>query len=116
MIEPELPKIMDAFVDRMANDFIIGFLFVGVDLVRVKKHEGELARRHLFGKGRYQGRPLGPLHRGLRINRGQFRRRLAILRVVLKEHGVGEEQINAWIEHDQALEPVITDGTDCTHP
>lgn len=114
MNESELDAMIAVFVDRMAADRIIGFRFEGKDLDRVKRHEAELARKHLYGTGSYTGRPIGPLHREQRINAGQFRRRLAILRTVLTERGVDEAFIARWVAHDQALERVITDGTDCT--
>lgn len=109
----DLPHLIDVFVDRLASDLIIGFRFEGKDLDRVKRHELELARRHLTGQGTYQGRPIGPLHRAMKINAGQFRRRLAILRTVLAEEGVSDEVIARWVAHDEALERAITDGTDC---
>lgn len=109
----DLPHLIDVFVDRMAADLIIGFRFEGKDLERVKRHELELARKHLTGEGSYAGRPIGPLHRAMKINAGQFRRRLAILRTVLREQGVDDEVIERWVAHDQALERAITDGTDC---
>ncbi|MCB9676814.1 MAG: hypothetical protein H6737_16985 [Alphaproteobacteria bacterium] len=116
MDEALLERVVDVFVDRMFDDFVIGFRFDGKDRVRVKRHEFELARKHVLGTGSYTGRPIGPLHRAMRINAGQFRRRLAILRTVLREHGVEDGIIDAWIEHDRKLEPVLTDGTDCVPP
>ena len=111
-----LETVVHRFVDRMFDDFVIGFRFEGKDRDRVKRHELELARKHVLGKGTYTGRPIGPLHRAMRINAGQFRRRLAILRTVLREHDVEEAVISAWIAHDRKLEPVLTDGTDCLPP
>lgn len=108
-----LPHLIDRFVDRMFDDLIIGFRFAGTDRARIKRHELELARKHLLGEGTYTGRPIGPLHRRQRINRGQFARRLAILRTVLTEEGVDEAVIAGWIDHDRRLEPALTDGTDC---
>jgi hemoglobin len=105
--------IIDAFVARMAGDAIIGFLFDGKDLVRVAKHELELSSVHLGGPSGYTGRGIVSLHRPMRINAGQFRRRLAILRTVLAEHGASDEVIARWVAHDRQLEQVITDGTDC---
>lgn len=102
-----------AFVDRMFDDWIIGFLFAGKDRERIVRHEAEHASRVLGGPTRYTGRPLGATHGPLGINRGQFRRRLAILRTVLAERGVPEEVVGRWLAHDQRLERVITDGTDC---
>lgn len=111
--EDGLRRVIDAFVDRMFADFIIGFLFEGKDRDRIKRHEFELAAQHLGGPFRYAGRPVAPTHRPLRINKGQFRRRLALLRTVAREHGVPDDVIERWLAHDRALERTITDGTDC---
>lgn len=102
-----------AFVSRFAGDFIIGYLFEGRDLERVIRHEVEHAIEHLGGPRRYTGRPLATLHRPLRINRGHFRRRLAIVRTVLAERGVEPEIIERWIQAEARLEAAIVDGTDC---
>ncbi|MEZ4319759.1 MAG: hypothetical protein R3F61_19750 [Myxococcota bacterium] len=116
MDEPTLAAVVETFVDRMFRDLIIGFRFDGKDQARVTAHELELARKHVLGTGSYTGRPIGPLHRAMRINAGQFRRRLALLRTVLEEHQVDPAVIAAWIEHDRKLEPALTDGTDCILP
>ncbi|MCB9665527.1 MAG: group 1 truncated hemoglobin [Alphaproteobacteria bacterium] len=105
--------IVDAFVARVHADFVVGFLFEGRDLARIAQHELELASGHLGGPLRYAGRPLGQVHRPLRINGGQFRRRMAILARVLEERGVPEETAARWLAHDRKLERVVTDGTDC---
>ncbi len=108
-----LDRVIDAFVRRMAADDIIGFFFQGRDLDRVVTHEREHAARVLGGDVPYTGRPLVPLHKGLRINAGQFRRRLALLRLVAREHGVDEAILEAWLDADRRLQAHITDGTDC---
>jgi truncated hemoglobin YjbI len=105
-----------ALVARFASDFIIGYLFEGRDLERVIRHEVEHAVEHLGGPRRYTGRPLALAHRPLRINRGHFRRRLAILRTVLGERGVDPEIIDRWIAAEARLEAAIVDGTDCAPP
>lgn len=112
----QVEALMEAFIARMRDDFIVGYLFEGVDLARIVQHEAQLATAHLGGTARYTGRPIGAVHRPLRINRGHFRRRLAILRTVLSEHDLADDVIDRWIAHDRALEPVITDGTDCVPP
>ena len=108
-----LRTLIERFVDWMFDDFIIGFLFMGRDRERIVRHEVEHASRVLGGPPAYTGRPLGRTHGPLRINRGHFRRRLAILRTVLQEGGVDDDVIARWIAHDERLEKVITDGTDC---
>jgi len=112
--EEGLRTVLDDFVHRMAADFIIGWLFEGRDLQRIVRHEVAFAAAHLGGPRAYEGRPLGAVHQPLRLNRGMFDRRLALLRTVLAEHRVPAEVIDRWIAHDRRLEPVITDGTDCT--
>ncbi len=114
--EARLGAILDDFVDRMASDFIIGWLFEGRDLARIKTHELGFAKAHLGGGGRYEGRPLGRVHQPLAIHRGMFHRRLALLATVLRDHGVADAVIERWLSHDRKLEPVISDGTDCAPP
>ncbi len=111
--EPGIARLMDRFVDRVAADWVIGFLFTGRDLDRIKHHEAALAVQHRGGPAAYAGRPLRAVHAPLRINRGHFRRRLALLRTVLAEEGVSSDIIDRWIRHEQRLEAAIVDGTDC---
>lgn len=108
-----LREVVAAFVRRMADDFVIGFRFEGKDLDRIAHHEHELAAAHLGGPREYGGRSLAAAHRPMRINRGQFHRRLAILRTVLREHGVPDDVIARWIAHDEALIDVVADQRDC---
>ena len=111
--EAGLRRVVEAFVDRFYDDFIIGFLFVGRDKAKIARHEAELAAAHLGGPRRYAGRPLGEAHGPLKINRGHFRRRLAILEHVLREQGVPEDVIARWVAHDRRLERIVTTGVDC---
>lgn len=111
--DERLGPLVRAFVDRMAGDFVIGFRFEGKDLDRIAFHEAQLAAAHLGGPRAYSGRSIGEVHLPMRINRGQFRRRLAVLKTVLHENAVPEDLIERWIAHDAALEPVIADPTDC---
>ncbi len=109
-------RILDAFVRRAASDFIIGFFFQGRDLERIARHEAELVIERFGGGPAYRGRPLDRVHRPLRINRGHFRRRLAILQRVLEEHGVPEDIARRWIEEERSLAPLVTNDQDCTGP
>ena len=111
--EKRLASLVERLVQAFAADFVIGFLFEGKDLDRVARHELELARAHLGGPAAYGGRPIGAVHGPLRINRGHFRRRLAIVRHVLTEEGVPGHIIDDWLAHDARLESVVTTGEDC---
>ncbi|MEZ4241783.1 MAG: tetratricopeptide repeat protein [Myxococcota bacterium] len=114
--EAAVEALVARFVRRMAADFVIGFQFQGKDLDRIAHHEAELALAHLGGRRHYGGRSLGEVHAPLRINRGQFRRRLAVLRATLEDEGVPSDVIERWIAHDQALEGAIAGPTDCLAP
>lgn len=107
---------INAFVDRMFADWVIGFVFDGKDRDRIVHLEAQHAAAVLGGPKRYEGRSLAVAHRPLRINRGQFRRRLALLQTVLRERGVDPAIIERWVAIDSQLEAVITDGSDCLLP
>ena len=112
--EPIVRQIVDGFVDRASKDMIIGFFFDGKDLARVKQHEFEHAARTLGAVIPYTGRPIPSLHRPLRINGGQFRRRLALLRQQIDSAGVPLAVKELWLAEQMRMERAITDGTDCT--
>ncbi|MES2643795.1 MAG: group 1 truncated hemoglobin [Myxococcota bacterium] len=114
--EPVVRAIVDRFVDRQFDDSIIGFFFAGKDRSAVKLHEYEHAAASLGAPVAYTGRPIAPLHRTLRINAGQFRRRLALLRQEIERAGLPPELVEAWLEPQRRMERVITDGTDCAPP
>lgn len=109
----EVHRLVDAFLDAVFADFIIGFHFEGRDLERIRRHELEHAVGLLGGPSEYSGRPIGKLHQPLRINRGQFHRRLAILRSVLGREGVPAEIVERWVAFDARFEAAVTDGSDC---
>jgi len=111
--EPAIRAVIDAFVTRMAGDPIIGFFFAGKDLDRIRRHEYEHAARSLGAELPYTGRPIPELHRPLKINAGQFRRRLALLRQELENARLPAAVIETWIGAQRAMQDRITDGTDC---
>lgn len=111
-----LECIVRDFVGRVFDDFIIGFLFIGKDPERIVRHEIEHAAAHLGGPSRYTGRPIGQVHRPLPINRGHFRRRLALLRTVLRDHDIDQDVIDRWLAANRRLEEAVVDGTDCGPP
>jgi truncated hemoglobin YjbI len=114
--EPVVRAIVDAFVDRQFGDPIIGFFFTGKDRARVKLHEYEHAAAALGAAVAYTGRPIPSLHRPLRINAGQFRRRLALLKQEIERAGVPADIAELWLDGQRRMERAITDGTDCAPP
>ena len=110
---PALQQIMTSFMDRVFDDRIIGFLFIGRDKARITQLEMELAANTLGRPTIYTGRNLGQAHRPLQINRGHFRRRLVIFEFVLREHEVPADIVERWMSHQRAMEKVVTNQLDC---
>jgi truncated hemoglobin YjbI len=105
--------VVERFVARCFADPIIGFLFVGRDAARIVDHETTHALVTLGGTAVYEGRPIVPLHRAMRLHRGHFRRRLALLRQEIVREGLPDPVVEAWVAPQRAMEAAITDGTDC---
>lgn len=111
--EPVIRSIVHRFVDRVFDDVIIGFHFAGKDRAAVKQHEYQHAAGTLGAQVAYTGRPIVPLHRPMKINAGQFRRRLALLRQEIQRAGIPAAIEEQWLAAQLAMERQITDGTDC---
>ncbi|MBK7579947.1 MAG: group 1 truncated hemoglobin [Myxococcales bacterium] len=110
--EARLRAIIDRFVDRVADDVMIGFFFKNVDRARLKQREYEHAARHLGADVPYTGRPLDVAHAPHPIMGGQFMRRLVLLKTTLEEHAVPAHIIEHWITHTERLRPLVTRDTD----
>jgi truncated hemoglobin YjbI len=108
-----IARVTARFVDRCFEDRIIGFLFVGKDRTAIARHELAHTLRLLGADVPYEGRPVVNLHRPMRINAGQFRRRLALLRQEILREGLSEDVAEAWLVPQRRMEAAITDGTDC---
>jgi hemoglobin len=109
-----LRLIIEAFVDEVYDDAMIGFFFAGVNRERLKELELQVAARMLGAEIPYEGRPLGAAHRPHKIMGGQFDRRREILRETLQAHRVPEEIARQWLEHTDALRAQITGGLDAS--
>ena len=113
--EVALRRIIDAFIDRVFEDRMIGFFFRNADRKRIKEMEFQLTARFLGAEIEYQGRALDEVHARHPIMGGQFARRLQILRETLDEHQVPKHIQQAWLEHTENLRSLITKdaGSDC---
>lgn len=95
--------MINDFVGRAFTDVMIGYLFRGADIARVREMEYQLAAAHLGAKVVYAGRPLVEVHRPHRILDGQFARRLQLLKDVLRDHECPAQVIEHWVRHTEAL-------------
>ncbi len=113
--ESRLRAIVNAFIDRVFEDRMIGFFFRNVDPARLKEMEYQLAASFLGANVKYTGRPLGKAHVNHPIMGGHFARRRQILKETLEAYQVAEEIKAAWLDHTDSLRPLITPeaGSDC---
>lgn len=113
--EAKLRQIIDAFIDRVFEDRMIGFFFRHAEKSRIKEMEFQLTARFLGADVEYLGRPLDEVHSRHPIMGGQFARRLQILKETLESYGVPKHIRDAWVEHTESLRPLITRdaGSDC---
>ena len=106
--ESRLRAIVNAFIDRVFEDRMIGFFFRNADRARIKEMEYQLAA-NFFGAGiKYTGKPLGKAHVNHPIMGGHFARRRQILKETLEAYQVVEEIKAAWLHHTDSLRPLIT--------
>ena len=101
--ESGLRAIVNAFIDRVFEDRMIGFFFRNVDRARIKEMEYQLAASFLGADIKYTGRPLGKAHVNHPIMGGHFARRRQILKETLEAYQVPEEIQAAWLQHTDSL-------------
>ena len=113
--EAKLREIIDAFIDRVFEDRMIGFFFRNADRNRIKEMEYQLTAQFLGAPVVYGGRPLDEAHAKHPIMGGQFARRLQLLKETLADFHAPQAVRDAWIEHNESLRALITpnSGSDC---
>jgi len=113
--ESKLREIIDAFIDRVFEDRMIGFFFHNANRARIKEMEYQLIANFLGADIEYKGKPLQQTHAKHPIMGGQFARRRQILKETLEAYRVPESIEEAWLQHTDSLRPLITaqKGSDC---
>jgi truncated hemoglobin YjbI len=113
--EAKLREIINAFIDRVFADRMIGFFFRNADRARIKEMEYQLTAEFLGADVKYTGKPLAKAHANHPIMGGHFARRRQIFKETLEHFQVAEEIKSALLNHTDALRPLITpeSGSDC---
>lgn len=113
--EQKLREVIDAFVDRMFDDVMIGFFFARASRERIKEFEYQHAAAFLGGPVTYEGRPLQAAHGTHRIRGGHFARRKEILRQVMAAKGVPDAVATALLDYTESLRGHVTKdaGSEC---
>lgn len=106
--EGALRRVIDAFVDRLFDDMMIGFFFRSASRERVKAKEYEFAAGHLGAQVAYTGRAIREVHAAHPIMGGQFNRRLQILKETLEAQAVPANVREHWVQHTESLRPQVT--------
>jgi truncated hemoglobin YjbI len=99
-----LRRILRRFYARLAADPMVGFFFAGRDLGGIV--EGQLGfLLYAFGEvPQLRVRHPRDAHGGLPpILRGHFDRRLVVLEETLREAGLSDEDVRAWLKIETAL-------------
>lgn len=110
--EEKIRAIVDAFIDRVFADRMIGFFFRDADRMRIKEFEFQLAAKFLGADIEYQGRPLQIAHAKHPIMGGHFARRRQILNETLEAYDVPAFIRDAWLKHTDSMRPLITPEAD----
>lgn len=110
--EAKLRAVIDTFIERVFADRMIGFFFRSADKARIKEMEYQLAAHFLGANLEYGGRPLDQVHRKFPIMGGHFARRRQILKESLDAHGIADDIKKLWLDHTDALRPLITPEAD----
>lgn len=109
VIGPErLRAVIVDFYQRVFDDVMIGFMFVGKDRQHLIEREYEFTAQFLGGPVAYTGRPIKQAHAKTPIFGGHFERRLQLLRNTMADHQIDAEVVASVIEHQQALRSLVT--------
>ena len=108
----EVRAILQRFYRVLAGDVIVGFHFAGRDLEAIV--DGQLAfLMKVFGvTSEFAGRHPSVAHTDLApILRGQFDRRLVMLREVLEEESLTEDECELWLGVERSMRSVVQKGS-----
>ncbi len=83
--------VVDRFYDLVLADPALEGYFVGIDLVRLKRHQALLVAQVMGGPAEYDGRELREAHVGMGITSEDFSRVVAHLAQALQEAGVPDD-------------------------
>lgn len=102
-----MATVVEEFYLRVMADSELAPYFVGVDLERLRGHQQAFLRAAIDGPGRYEGRPLGPVHAGLRITDAHFDRLVEHLAATLRDLGAGPGAVAFVRGRVDALRPHV---------
>lgn len=110
--EAGLRAILQDFYRRMSGDLLIGYFFEGKDLDAIAEKQKEFLMRAMDAAPSYSGKAPAQAHLALPpIFSGHFNRRLRILEETLRDHGLDQAAVSAWITFESAFrEGIVRDS------
>jgi truncated hemoglobin YjbI len=106
--EAKLKSIMHDFYVQMEQDILIGFFFTGKDLVHISAMQASFIMNAAGLTSSFPGKGPATAHIALPpILSGHFDRRLVLLREVLIDHQLTDEQIQTWIDFEESFRSMV---------
>lgn len=103
-----LQQILHRFYQRLFSDPVVGFFFEGRDIHKIVAGQHGFLMRAFGETDRFEGTHPGKAHLQLPpIRRGQFDRRLQVLRDVLAQEGLDPADIDAWVKVEAGMRGLI---------
>lgn len=108
-----LPALMRDFYDRLFDDVMVGFFFLGKDKERLIRQQMAFTSHMLGGPTPYTGPSIQKAHAALRIFEGQFDRRHTILKETLADHAIDPLVAEAWLALDRRFQEKVLASEPC---
>lgn len=109
-----IERVLNDYFVAAVSDAMIGYLFIGKDIKRLIAKEIELTLGFFDQETKYTGRGLRQVHVPLKIKKGEFDRRLVLLRQAMEKNNLPKEKTEAWLKHNEtARELVLNAKLDC---
>ncbi len=105
--EAGIRAVLRTLYDRLFDDVMVGFLFVGKDKEQLIERQLWFTAKFLGGPSRYEGKSIPDAHAALPILSGHFDRRHHMLRQALEAHAVPKHVADEWLRVDQSLKTAV---------
>jgi hemoglobin len=106
--EQGLKNFLDKFYEKLSKDIMIGFFFEGKDLKHIASKQAEFLMKSMGILKSYTGKSPSLAHKNLApILPGFFDRRLTILREMLRDQGLSEDEVELWINFENSFRKSI---------
>lgn len=105
--QDKIPEIVRSFYERAFFDGIIGHFFIHHDHQSLIEKQTNFTVAMLGGPTTYNGRPLAPIHKNLKIKPAHFGRRQKLMQEVLEEFALPQQVIESWLALEEKLRPLI---------